>query len=304
VALAVLWAPLAHAEEGGQRAAAEVFFEQGKALVARGHFAEACTKFAESQHLDPGIGTMLWLADCLENDGQTASAWAEFKEAAALAARKHDDRVDVAHERAQALEPKLSHLTIEVPQETVIPGLVVQRDAVDVGDAEWRIAVPMDPGLHIVSASAPGRKGWSTSVDLPANGAAAKVIVPPLVPLPSEGSRPGGAQRFVGIAVGATGVVALGVATVLSFDAKSTYDASNSGGHCLPNNECDSTGTTDRNDASSLATAATVLFAVGAGAVASGAIVYFTAPKGMTRTVAVTPALARGGGSLLMVGTF
>jgi hypothetical protein len=76
-----------------------VLFEQGKALVERGNFPDACPKFAESLRLDPGLGTMLWLADCLENNGQTASAWAQFKEAAAAAALSRDPREKIARER-------------------------------------------------------------------------------------------------------------------------------------------------------------------------------------------------------------
>ena len=45
---------LAHADgTGDEKAAAQVLFEQGRALVERGAFADACPKFAESQRLDP-----------------------------------------------------------------------------------------------------------------------------------------------------------------------------------------------------------------------------------------------------------
>src|SRR5207245_4895145 len=87
---------------------------KGKKLRAEGKVAEACPKFAESNRLDAGIGTMLYLADCYEKSGQTASAWAQFREVASLAARQGDPREKIARERVARLEPKLSKLSVSV----------------------------------------------------------------------------------------------------------------------------------------------------------------------------------------------
>src|SRR5579862_9018298 len=151
-----------------QKAAAQALFEQGRALVEQGRFADACPKLAESERLDPGIGTMLWLADCYENASRTASAWASFKEAAAAAAMKHDERERVARERAAQLEPKLARLIIAVGP-SAGERIEVRRDGVTLGSAEWGVPIPVDPGPHSVTASAPGRLRWSATVEL-ANG--------------------------------------------------------------------------------------------------------------------------------------
>ena len=70
--------------------------------------------FAESKRLAPGLGVTLYLADCYERIGRTASAWTEFKAAEGLARARSDQRAEVARALAQALEPKLERVTIVV----------------------------------------------------------------------------------------------------------------------------------------------------------------------------------------------
>ena len=94
------------------RGTADVLFEEGKRLRDAGMIQEACSKFAESQALAPGVGITLHLGDCYERLGQTASAWAEFTRAEKLAADQKDSREAVAHARAVALEPKLHQATV------------------------------------------------------------------------------------------------------------------------------------------------------------------------------------------------
>src|SRR6188768_818628 len=140
----------AWAQSGGasNRAAAEALFSQGRSLAASGKYAEACPKFEASQQLDPGLGTLLNLADCYEKVGKTASAWAEYREAIPLArAAGSKVREDLATERAAALESRLSMLTIVamggVEEAT---GLEIRRDGVAVQTAELGSAIPLDPG--------------------------------------------------------------------------------------------------------------------------------------------------------------
>src|SRR5262245_23511913 len=82
---ALLAPGLARADVSADKAAAEALFNHAKQLVKEGKLSEACPKFEESLRLDPGIGTLLYLADCQEKAGKTASAWARFLEAAAAA---------------------------------------------------------------------------------------------------------------------------------------------------------------------------------------------------------------------------
>ena len=83
---AVIFTPRVAAAQG-DKATAEALFAEGRRLMSSGDYKTACPKFAASQKLDPGLGTSLNLADCYEKLGKTASAWAEFRDAAAAAHR-------------------------------------------------------------------------------------------------------------------------------------------------------------------------------------------------------------------------
>jgi hypothetical protein len=185
------WTSVAHAESGPQeRAAAEMLFQDAKRLMKTGKVPEACRKLEESQRLDPRAGTLLALAVCHKNEGKIATAWVEFREALSLAKKAgRMDRVSLAQKEIAAIEPKLPRLAIVVPAASLVPGLVLRRDGEELGPPLWDTAVPVDPGEHQVSASAPGRKAWEAKVTV-AEGDEAKVSIPMLQELPKPVAPP------------------------------------------------------------------------------------------------------------------
>src|SRR5215207_9774287 len=118
------------ASAGAQEASrAQALFDEGRRLMTEGKLGEACPKLAASQKLDPGAGTLMNLATCYEKNGQLASAWATFKEAAAASrASGHADWEQAARGRADKLEPELARIVVVVSKEAQAPGLVVERD--------------------------------------------------------------------------------------------------------------------------------------------------------------------------------
>jgi len=145
--------------------AAQALFDDAKRLMASGHAAEACPKLAESQRLDPGVGTLLNLGDCYDQVGKPSRAWATFREAEAAAQHEgQSDRVRYAKRRARETEAKLVRFTVEVPVEAREPSLEVLRDGESLREPLWGSAVPVDPGDHIVEARAPGYKDFSVRV--------------------------------------------------------------------------------------------------------------------------------------------
>ena len=327
VIAAVGLASSAHAQSVSDKAAAEALFDQGRKLLAEGKLAEACPKLAESNRLDSGIGTMLYLADCYERSGLTASAWVQFREAAAAAARKSDPRERVARERVARLEAKLSKLAVTVNASDT-PGLEVKRDGEPLSRGIWGTELPIDPGAHTIVASAPGKKPWQSTVQIGAS-AAVTVAIPPLedaavaaasraVPVvvrpgaethstPIEPDAPatsrGNGQRVAGLVIGGVGIVGLGVGAFFGLQAKSHLDDSNADNHCHDGNKCDDIGRAARSDAQSAATISTIAFIAGGVAVAGGAVLYLTAPKGATR-IGFAPAVGPREQGVLLRGVW
>ena len=122
-------APAAADPSPVDKATAQALFDDGKRLLKEKSYAEACPKLAESMRLDPALGTKLHLADCYEKNGQTASAWVLFREAAEQAKIANQlDRFKKASDRADALALRLCRLRIEVSVEAEVTGVEVVRD--------------------------------------------------------------------------------------------------------------------------------------------------------------------------------
>ena len=142
----------------------------------------------------------------------------------------------------------------------------------------------------------------------PTTGDSGHVGTPPdtgvLAPTPTDGSQPegraGGTQRTVGLVVGGAGVVGLGIGIAFGFVSKSTYDHALTS-ECGNNaSACTLQGQQDGQTAHTQATTSTVSFIAGGALLAGGAVLFFTAPKGMT----VTPTVGREGAGLSLQGVW
>ncbi len=287
----LLFATSARAQEEpsktDNRARAQQLFDSALADAEKGDFASACPKFLASQEADPKTSTLLNLANCYEKNGQTASAWGAFREAETLARKAaRGDWETAARARAEALEPKLVKLTVDVPESSRVPGLVVTRDGAKLASGEYGVAIPVDPGEHIVSATADGRKPFEKKVSV--RESSGTITIPGLEELPAPPAPPPvGAEplpvappaptswwtplRTAGVITGGTGAVAMITGVVLGFVAKSSYDDAraqcSSGTH-----GCPSGAVSDANGAYGLAAGATAVFVVGAVAAAAGGV--------------------------------
>jgi hypothetical protein len=295
----------AHAED---RAAAQLLFDQGKALVAEGKLPEACRKFEASAQLSQTAGVRLNLVDCWAATGRTASAWAMADEALGLAERSGDAAAaTAARERRAVLQKKLTYLNVTVPPAAAVPGLAITRDGQSVPQAEWGTPVPVDMGTHEVTAEAPGRPRWSATRSLTEPGTTVTIAVPapgdetaaeaPPSPVP-EPETHGRTARTLGLASAALGVVGLGIGTALAVTAsakKHTYEA-----HEAPDGSCaDATCQSESHAAFTAGTWSTVAFVAGGALAAAGAYLGFFTPGG---TTTVTPVAGPQSAGLAVTG--
>lgn len=169
------------AAASAQNAAADVLFDEAQALIEQGKDAEAAEKLRQSNELDPAPGTALNLAEVYLRLGRYASAWAAYRSAAALAAgRGQQERQRFAEAQVAKLEPKLSKITVRVPEEAQIEGLSISRDGKAIPRALWGRAIPVDPGKVHFRAEAPGRDAWELEVTV--SDAATRSIIIPVLP--------------------------------------------------------------------------------------------------------------------------
>jgi len=295
VAAGCCWSAPARAQ-AGNAALAESLFREGKRLSSEKKFAEACPKFAESYKLDPGLGTLLNLATCHESEGKPATAWAEFSEAAARAKREGDnDRAQLAEERVRVLEPKLAHVSIALAPGAAVPGLVVKFDGRELSSAALGLQIPIDPGKHVLEASAPGKQTSAQSFDAPStpstlavtvpvlkDGAPAPAATPAPVPAPTQAtlqisdatanqpsSNPRTGTIVSAVATGAF-VLGTGITGVLYSSKRSDFKSAN---------DSEDPSRFDKRD--SAQTLGTVNLVCSIGALASaGALVYFLVTEG------------------------
>lgn len=283
---ALLAAQAASADVPSDKAAqAEVLFKDARALMAEGKYDDACPKLRASQELDPGYGTLWNLGECLSKQGKTASAWATYREAADMARKAEQvDRVEKAERKAGELEPRLEKLSITVAVEA--PGMVVKRDGLGVAHAIWGSALPVDPGKHLIEASAPGKKPWKSEIVSRGPGETTSVRIPALDDLPAPPPAPvrvaqpvvdpgSPALRTAGLVAGGAGLAGLAIGGVLGGLASSKWSDAQSN-HCRTPTLCDAEGVKLVGDAHTFAAASTGLFIGGGVLAAAGVTLYLT----------------------------
>jgi hypothetical protein len=272
---------------------AEALFREARGLMDAKDYTAACPKFAESQKLEPAPGTLLNLADCYEKNGQTASAWSTFKDASkAAAARNRADWTATANQRAAALEPKLASLAIAVPGPADVAGLHVERDGQVVERPAWGNPVPVDPGPHVLTASATGRKPWTKRVDVAATKNividlpvldAEPVIAPVVVKKPEPDEKPkvepdGQSLRIAGYVAAGVGIAGLAVGTFTGLHALSKR--SDAEGKCeIYPSRCSPDATAANDEAQKFATISTISLVAGGVLVVGGLVLVLIAPK-------------------------
>jgi hypothetical protein len=315
----------------GERATA--LFNEAKELEANGELERARARFAESAELVPQVGALARLAGCEEKLGRILDARQHWAAARDLAQELGDPRADHAaqeYARVDATVPRV-RLTLESPAP---PGLVV---SIDDAPATLEAAVPVAAGEHAIVATAPGKRLFSVSVRVQADGAVITIplelvdlapagqglersglpLSAPLPLAPETLSRDQAARtapvgrpywttrRKLAVVTAGVGVIALSTGSYFGLQAFAKWSDAKSecGVGCRYGDPAWST----RSEAQTSATVATVAFGLGAAALTAAAISWFTAPREPSRAsntqgVYVVPLGGPAGAGATIVG--
>ena len=267
----VTFTSAAHAEpSAADRALATELFRRGRDLLAADSVPAACEALGASHRLDPSGGTILNLALCHEREGRTATAWSEYQEAISFAKRDgRADRLAFAEAHLGLVAGRLARLRIVVGSSDARPTIV--RDGSEVPEAGWGVAVPIDPGRHVVEARGPGRAPLRIEVSL-REGEARDVSIGALAPLPAD-ERPLAPRvhgsRLPVYALGIGSLAAATTGTIAAVRALRRREASDAA--CTPS--CTADGVAYNEQAKTAADVSTIAFAV-AVAAAAGAVTW------------------------------
>jgi tetratricopeptide (TPR) repeat protein len=135
---------------------AERLFRLGREALARKEHEQACALFEKSLELDPALGTLLNLGECLEGKNQLAAAWSHFDAASRLATSAKDPgRALLARKRADQLKGRLVFIKLRAGLFPLEATLVVDEGKPKPLTGE--VEVPLEPGTHRLVVSAPGQ---------------------------------------------------------------------------------------------------------------------------------------------------
>ena len=310
--LALSFARPSSADDGAaptaeRTAAAKTLFDQAQSLMDQKNYKEACTKFYASNLQVQRVGTLLNLADCYEKNGQNASAWATYNDAIALGRRQaRPDFEEFARKKVSELEPHLVRLTIKVPKDAIVEGLAIQRDGVAIDVGAWETAMPIDPGPHQMTVSAPKKIKRTVPIQIDSTSPNTDFVVTPLDDAPVE--KPKIEQqivtkvvekpsfwttpRTIGLVVGVVGVATLVGGAATGGGAAATWSSAKTSCNRRPDGLCTpgSDAPTLASTASTLATVSTALFVVGSVLTAGGVVVFLLGGKKATEPhVALAP---------------
>src|SRR5262249_15853801 len=191
------------------------------------------------------------------------------------------------------------------------------RDGKVMQDALWNTAIPVDPGSHTVEASAPGKKPWSTTLNVAEGPRQESVVVPALedapIPVeiapapvsapPPEPPHTANTQKTLGwvlMGVGSAGLITGGVLALLA-----RGDNNDANAECRPDvvRLCNPAGVKLGESAHSKATWAGVTAGVGLVALGAGVTLLLIAPSASSQAGSTGMKLAArldadGGGQL------
>lgn len=280
---------------------ASSLFQQARSKMEVGDFTAACPLLDESFRQDPKPGTLFTLANCRDREGKLAAASGRYGEyirtvdamAQAPERKRHAERRDMAEKRLQELEKEVPTLKL-VWQGGFPSDVKVRIDEVDISTTTLGLALPFDPGEHIVQIRRPGYSDFSRRLELKKGTSVEVDLSTWESPKSSDGSgssdgassgneqssSSGGSGRkqagFVFLGLGGAGLAFGGIMGTLAVLEKQTVTDHCTGPQGL---NCDKEGIAAVDNMRTYALPSTIGFIAGGVLAATGVVLVLTAPK-------------------------
>jgi PEGA domain len=280
---------LARAEDAPDpRKRAAAWSEQGLKRFEAGKWSEADEAFREAEALFHAPTLVLYRAHCQKRLGKTAAALALYRSVAgeqlpADAPTPFLTAQAVAREEIEGLRRHVAVVRVTAAGE-LPAGAAITVDGVAVGAAPQ--AIEVDPGDHVVEATAPGAAPFRSSVSLKEGAAADVAIALPVIPAPPASAAdpppaplpaPRTGSIIPALAAFSVGVVGAGVGTVTG--VASLQQASAIRARCSPGGLCASEDQPKAASAGRLADASTAAFVIAGAASAAGVALLIVRPR-------------------------
>jgi len=303
----------AHAQADADKATARELGQSGETKLAAEDFKGAEADFQRANALYHAPTLVLGLARAQAGQGKFVEAWESYHSiilenptsSAVFAAALADAQKEIAK-----IETRRAKLTVNVTGATA-PKVTIDDQPVRVE----ALGVPrlINPGAHVVKATADGMKTATQTISVTEGGAqnvalaltadtSAPVAAAPSIE-PDSTSSSGSWRKTAGIVamgVGGAGLIEGAITGILAIGKHSDLAK-------VCTNGCPPTEDSTLSSYHTMGTLSTVGFIVGGVAAAGGAVLFFTAPKGSSGTITTggvrwTPYV--GVGSLGATGTF
>ena len=159
-------------------------FQQATELEQAGNWAAALQAFREVGQVKMTPQVRYHIALCEENLGKLVAALGGYELAAADADAVGPGFREEVESSIRRLQARIPHLTIE--RGSGAEAATIALDGVSLGASSVGVPVPVDPGPHTLSASAPGYEDFSTTVDTAEGGEESVTVELTKIEAPTE----------------------------------------------------------------------------------------------------------------------
>jgi hypothetical protein len=218
--------------------------------------------------------------------GKLATAWRWFTEAEQMAIKAGDERAKRIRALITELDRDVPRLKLTLPADAALDGVVIRLDGTELPAAEFGEDRRVDPGPHRIETIVNGatrsktvaveRGPTDVTLDVPVRPRPRGQVAKPATPAP-EASDPAQTRRWIGLGVSGAGVVAIGIAGIVTLRARSDYQHALDGYCGGVIDMCDDTGVSRTHSARHRANIATGVTIAGLAAIGGGLVLYFTA---------------------------